>query len=177
MHVAVVGRVLLYGQLQQRQIRRTGFFRVRVMVQLEALNGNLIFGPVRARPGKHLVYRVRPAVAVAGMDLIRPKYIAFRAVRVKIPGIAVQRARMAGPPRRLQRLPPARAQHLVQVGTHADVRVFRHQLQAEVARHVEPPGRDLPARHNRAALFKPFNRVVFRSGVHDDYLIGLGHGL
>ena len=174
-HVAVVLRVLLHGQFQQRQVLRPGLAFVRVVVQLHPRHGDHVLHQVRVQ-GEHLMHGMGPAVAVAGVDLAVPKNMAFPAVGEEIPGIAVGGPGGARGPGGLQQRPPAWMQHLVQVRAYADVRILRHQVQGAVPRRVKAPGVEALHRHLRPRRPQALHRIVRGAGVQDHHRVRLPHG-
>ena len=147
------------------------------MIQLDPLCRHRGAGSPLPRPAQHLVHRVHPAVAPAGMGLLAPKHHAFTAVRGEGPSVAVGRLPRARPPSRLQRPAPARMEHLVQVGADADVRILGHQLQRAVPGIVEPPGRDDLPLHPGSPGPQALHRAVGGAGVQHHHLISLSHGI
>ena len=115
--------------------------------------------------------RVDPAVAAAGVDLLDPEHHALAPVGVEAPGVAV--SGLAGPrlPGPLQGFPPAGAEHLIQIGTHADVRLLRHQLQGAVPGGVNRQGEmtswwtSAPRARSRSTVpsSEPVSRTTTRS--------------
>ena len=124
--VPVILRLLLHGQLQQRQVLSPGLCGVGVVVQLHPLYRHGRAGDPLAHPFKDLVDRVYPLIAVPGMGLFIPEDHPLAAVRVETPSIAV--GRLSGPrlPSPLQRSPPSGVKHLIQIGAHTDVCVLRY---------------------------------------------------
>ena len=175
MGVPVVLRVFPHRLLQKRQVLGAGFPGVGVVVQLHP--GHRHHRPRLPLPhiGQHLVDRVGPAVAAAGVGFLNPEDDPFLPVGGKAPGIAVAGLAGARRPGLFQRFPPAGVEDLVEVGADADVRLLRHQLQRAVAGGVEPPGFDLPDRHLRPHRPEDGDGAVGGAGVQDDHPVGLRH--
>ena len=74
MHIPVVLRVLLHRKFQQGQVLSPGFLRIRVVVQLDPLRRHSGPWSALSLPLEHLVHRVDPPVAPAGVDLITPEH-------------------------------------------------------------------------------------------------------
>ncbi len=146
------------------------------MVQLHPLRRALPPRSPALLPLQHLVNRVGPAVSPAGVDLLNPEHSALGAVGVEVPGIAVDR--LGGPvrPGRLQRRPPARVKHLIQIGTHTDVRVLRYQLQRAVAGRVKPPGLHPLFHNHRPQGTQALRGPVGGAGVQHIHPVCLRHG-
>ena len=77
----------------------------------------------------------------------------------------------------LQLRPPARMEHLVQIGAHTDVRILGHQLQRTVAGSVKAPGADGLHRHLRAPLPQLLHRGIGGTGIQHHHLVCLAHGV
>ena len=76
MGVAVILRRFLNGQLQQGQILGTGFFRIRMVVELHSLHRNSLFLTITL-PGQYFVDRVCPTVTMANMYFVQPEHAAL----------------------------------------------------------------------------------------------------
>ena len=111
------------------------------------------------------------------MYFLLPEYNPLGAVGLKAPGVAV--GGLPGPrsPGLLQGGAPAGAEHLVQVGAHAHIRILRDQLQRTVPGTVKPPGDDPLHRHLSAPGPQPLRRAVVGAGVQHHHLVRLGHGV
>ena len=88
-HVPVVLRLLPHRQLQQGQILGPGLVGVGVVVQLDPLRRHLGAAQPVPRPPEHLVDRVDPPPAAAGVDLVGPEHHPLRPVGVEGPGVPV----------------------------------------------------------------------------------------
>ena len=71
----------------------------------------------------------------------------------------------------LQRRPPARVEHLIQVGAHADTGILRHQLQRAVSGCVKAPRGNFLHRHLGPPGPQPLHRPVLGSGVQHHHLV------
>ena len=174
-HIPVVLRILLHRQFQQGQVLSPGFLRIRVVVQLDPLRCHRRPRSALPHPLEHLMHRMHPPVSPACMDLIAPEHHALRAVLLEAPGIAVGDPAAARLPRPLQRLPPSRMEHLIQVGADTQVHILRHQFQGPVAGRVEPPGQDPLHSDLRSPGPQPLRRAILRPGIQHHHQVGLPH--
>ena len=175
--VAVVLRLLPHRQLQQREVLPPGFGRVRVVIQLHPRRCHQGAGLPGPLPAQDLMDRVDPLVAVAAVDFLVPEHHTLSPIGPEGPGIAVPGLARVRRPGGLQSGPPAGTEHLVQVGTHADVCVLIHQLQGAVAGRVEPPGGDGLHRDGGSTGLQPGHGVVGGAGVQHHHPVRLPHGV
>ena len=119
--------------------------------------------------------RVDPTIAVAAVDLLIPEHYPLAAIGPERPGVPVSGLTGFRGPSRLQSRPPTRVKHLVQIGTHADIRILLHQLQRAVAGHIEPPGGDLFHRDLSAPSPQPFHGIIGGTCVQYHHLVRLSH--
>ena len=174
--VSVVLRRLPHRQLQQGQVPRPALGEVRVVLQHDLRAGGHLPGLLPVRPPQHLVDRVLPLKHPRRVDLLVEEGGARPPSLVEVPDVGVAqllRARRPGP---LQRLPPPWAEILVQVRTHADVRVRRDQGQGAVAGRVEPPGGDALLFHRHSPVGQLLHRPVLAARVQDADVVCLHHG-
>ena len=174
--VPVILRVLRHRQLQQGQILPPGLLWVRVVVQLHPVGHHRGSRLARPGPAQHLVYRVDPLIAPAGVGLLIPEHHPLRAVRLEGPGVAISRLTGAGGPGPLQQFPPAEVEHLVQVGADADVCLRRDQLHGAVPGRVKAPGGDGLLRDAGPQAAQQLRRAVGGAGVQHHDVVRLGHG-
>ena len=158
MHVAVVVGVFLHRQLQQGQVLSPALASVRMVLQTDPLHVPCLGrSPVKL---EHLMDRIHPAAALSPVDLVIPKHHPLPSVWEEVPNIAVEQTIHTRGPGRLYLFPPARLEHLVQIGAHAEVRILWNQLQRLVPGHIKAPGTDGLHRHLGTQRPEPLNGIV-----------------
>ena len=174
MHVAVVVGVFLHRQLQQGQVLSPALASVRMVLQTDPLHvPGLGRSPVKL---EHLMDRIHPAAALSPVDLVIPKHHPLPSVWEEVPNIAVEQTIHTRGPGRLYLFPPARLEHLVQIGAHAEVRILWNQLQRLVPGHIKAPGGNHLDRDLGPQLLQSLGRSVCGPCVQHAHLIRLRHG-
>ncbi|MPM90660.1 hypothetical protein SDC9_137782 [bioreactor metagenome] len=135
----VVLRGLGRRQLQKGKIGATGFCWVRVVIEHHARREYLPLRPMAHIP-QAFMDGMFPPVGRSGVGFKIVKLHIRRAVRLQAPVVEILGHTDPGCPHRLQRSPPARMEHLVQIGAYADVHVRGDMVQGEIAGNVKPPG-------------------------------------
>ena len=177
MGVPVILRVLPDGELQQRQILRPAFLRVRIVLQHDLRTYRCLPGALPVCPPQHFMYRMMPAEHAGGVDFLLQERSARRSAGAEAPDIGVPELFCSRLPGILQQLPPAGPKHLVQVRAHADVRVRRDQLHGAVAGRIKPPGADSLLPHHGAPVRQLFHGPVRAPGVQHAHPVRLPHGV
>ena len=112
-----------------------------MMLQRNVLRGRNNF-PCGVCTYQDLVNGITPFIAMTRVDFIRPEYGSLAPVGQIVPNIAVPDTCCACLPGAFDLLAPARCKKLVEIGTHADIAVFRNKCEGTISCGINTPWMD-----------------------------------